>query len=114
MVKDQYSILGPGWQQFLRFRGLTTVQFEVHHSTVVDIRKCPDIPNESDLDYFVHREHMQPVDERYLMRLFHHPEDYEVENSDVGLGWGINLVEGFLPYKVWTLFTSLFVLVSQL
>lgn len=64
------------------------------------------------------------------MHLFHHPEDYEdelityrripkkrgamlkVENSDVGVGWGIHLVEGFLPYKIWTLFTGLFVVVS--
>ena len=134
LIKEQYSTLRPSWRQILRLRGLNTikfVQFEVHRSKVVDIRKCPDIPTESDLDYsFVPSDLIPPVGERYLMHLFHHPEDYEdelitykripkkrgamlkVENADVGVGWGIHLVEGFLPHKVWTLFTSLFVLVS--
>jgi hypothetical protein len=65
------------------------------------------------------------------MHLFHHPEDYEdelitykripkkcgiklrvLDRKDVGIGWGIHLVEGFLAYKVWTLFTLIFVLGS--
>lgn len=65
------------------------------------------------------------------MHLFHHPEDYEYElitykripkkrgmklrvcdRADVGIGWGVHLVEGFLAYKVWTLFTGVFVLSS--
>lgn len=134
LLKEEYLTLRSNWRQLLRLRGLITiqfVQFEVHRSKVVDIRKCPDIPKESDLNYyFVPSDLMPPVGERYLMHLFHHPEDYEdelityrripkkrgamlkVENADVGVGWGIHLVEGFLPYKVWTLFTSLFVLAS--
>jgi hypothetical protein len=56
------------------------VQFEVHRSKVVDIRKCPDILTETDLDYsFVPSDLIPPVGERYLMNLFHHPEDYEDE-----------------------------------
>jgi len=65
------------------------------------------------------------------MHLFHHPEDYEDEqitykripkkrglklrvgqHEDVAVGWGIHLVEGFLAYKVWTLFTNMFVIIS--
>jgi hypothetical protein len=65
------------------------------------------------------------------MHLFHHPEDYEDElityerlpkkrglklrvgqRADVGIGWGIHLVEGFLAYKIWSFFTSFFVVVS--
>lgn len=65
------------------------------------------------------------------MHLFHHPEDYEDElitykripkkrgiklrvgnTMDVGVGWGVHLVEGFIAYKVWTLFTGLFSLAS--
>ena len=36
----------------------------------------------------------------------------KIENSDAGIKQGIHLVGGFLLYKVWTLFTGLFVLVS--
>jgi hypothetical protein len=134
LLKDEYSKLRPNWRRWLRLRGLITiqfVQFEVHRSKAVDIRKCPDIPKDPDFNYdFEHSDLIPPVGEHYLMHLFHHPEDYEdeiityrripkkrgamlkVENADVGVGWGIHLVEGFLPYKIWTLFTSLFVLMS--
>ena len=99
---------------------------------MVDIRKCPDIPEKTDIDYsFQPSDLIPPVGEHYLMHLFHHPEDYEDElitykrlpkkrgaklrvgsRADVGVGWGIHLVEGFLAYKVWTLVTSIFMLVS--
>jgi hypothetical protein len=65
------------------------------------------------------------------MHLLHHPEDHEDEQitykripkkrgfklrvsdqEDVAIGWGIHLVEGFLPYKVWALFTNIFAVVS--
>lgn len=98
----------------------------------MDIRKCPDLPEKSNINYtFLPNDLIPPVGENYLMHLFHHPEDYEDElitykripkkrgaklrvcdSSDVGVGWGVHLVEGFLAYKVWTLFTAVFVLVS--
>jgi len=65
------------------------------------------------------------------MHLLQHPTDYSDEiitykripkkrdlqlrvgqHEDVTIGWGIHLVEGFLAYKVWGLFTNVFVLVS--
>ncbi|KAH8597178.1 hypothetical protein B0O99DRAFT_685090 [Bisporella sp. PMI_857] len=135
LIKSQYSKLRSSWKQILRLRGLQTirfVQFEVHRSKVVDIRKCPDLPALSDTNYdFLANDVIPPVGEHYLMHLFHHPEDYEDElitynrlpkkrgsrlrighNVDVGIGWGIHLVEGFMAHKVWTLFTSLFLVLS--
>jgi hypothetical protein len=95
----------------------------------VDIRKCPDMPDESDTNYlFLHTGLIPPVGERYLMHLIHHPEDYEEEtityqripkkrgaklrvgeHDDVAVGWGIHLVEGFLVYKIWAILTGIFV-----
>jgi hypothetical protein len=86
----------------------------------------------SNLNYiFLPSNVIPPVGENYLMHLFHHPEDYEdelitykripkkrgmklrvLDRTDVGIGWGIHLVEGFLAYKVWTLFTLIFILGS--
>jgi hypothetical protein len=111
---------------------LISSKFELHRSRIVDIRKCPDIPERTDIDYdFIPSDLIPPVGEQYLMHLFHHPEHYDDEiitylripkkrgnklrvgeSADIGVGWGIHLVEGFLAYKIWTLFTSLFVLVS--
>lgn len=99
---------------------------------MVDIRKCLDILAKTNNEYsFLLSDLIPPVGERYLMHLFHHPEDYEDElityerlpkkrgmklrvgqRADVGIGWGIHLVEDFLAYKIWSFFTSFFVVVS--
>lgn len=54
-----------------------------------------------------------PVGSQYLLHLFKHPSDYDGElitylrapkrreRLEYGIGWGINLVEGFLAQKVW-------------
>jgi hypothetical protein len=98
----------------------------------VDIRKYPDLPDRADLNYqYLSTDLIPPVGERYLMHLFHHPEDYEDEtitynripkkrgsklrvgeNEDIGVGWGIHLVEAFLPHKVWACFTTFFGVIS--
>jgi hypothetical protein len=90
------------------------------------------MPDKDNLGYlFFPSDLVPPVGERYLMHLFHHPEDYEDEtitykripkkrgaklrvgeHYDIEVGWGIHLVEGFLAYKVWSFFTGIFVLVS--
>ena len=56
---------------------------------------------------------MPPVGSTYLLHLFKHPSDYDGElitylrapkrreRLETGMGWGINLVEGFLAQKVW-------------
>ncbi|OJD36689.1 transcription factor c2h2 [Diplodia corticola] len=113
------------------------VQFEVHRNRVVDIRKCPDMPpvssntkqnhsSSSHREYdFEPHELVPPVGSQYLMHLFRHPEDYDNEfityarapkrrgaRLDVGVGWGINLVEGFLADRVWLLVMVMFVLGS--
>ena len=58
------------------------------------------------------------------MHLFKHPEDYDDERIaylrtpkrrerlDIGTGWGLQLVEGFLPERVWAVVMSFFVLGS--
>lgn len=65
-----------------------------------------------------------PVGSMYLMHLFKHPEDYDAERItysrmpkrrgrlEAGVGWGINLVEGFLAPRVWALVISFFMLAS--
>ncbi|ORY13964.1 hypothetical protein BCR34DRAFT_672741 [Clohesyomyces aquaticus] len=54
-----------------------------------------------------------PVGSTYLLHLFRHPHDYDNElityarapkrreRLEFGVGWGINLVEGFLEKRVW-------------
>jgi hypothetical protein len=65
-----------------------------------------------------------PVGSHYLLHLFKHPEDYDGElitylrspkrhsRLDVGVGWGITLVEGFLANRVWTMVLAVFALGS--
>jgi hypothetical protein len=91
------------------------------------------MPPKSQLDYsFDQSDLIPPVGENYLMHLIHHPEDYGDEivtyqripkrrgdklrvggNADVSIGWGIHLVEGFLPYRVWSVFTGMFLVGSM-
>lgn len=61
-----------------------------------------------------------PVGSQYLLHLFKHPEDYDGElitylrapkrreRLEFGMGWGINLVEGFLAQKVWAVIMACF------
>ncbi|KAF2469045.1 uncharacterized protein BDR25DRAFT_289215 [Lindgomyces ingoldianus] len=56
---------------------------------------------------------MPPVGSTYLLHLFRHPTDYDNElityqrspkrreRLESGMGWGLNLVEGFIAQKVW-------------
>jgi hypothetical protein len=58
---------------------------------------------------------LPPVGSTYLLHLFKHPSDYDGElitylrspkrreRLDCGMGWGINMVEGFVAQRVWTL-----------
>lgn len=67
---------------------------------------------------------LPPVGSSYLLHLFKHPEDYDGElicysrlpkrngRLPLGVGWGINLVEGFLAERVWILVSSFFALGS--
>ena len=81
-----------------------------------DIRKCPDMPPEGQTDYtFEPGDLLPPVGSSYLLHLFKHPEDYDGEiitylrspkkhgRLHLGVGWGINLFEGFLADRVWML-----------
>lgn len=76
-------------------------------------------------DYTFEREDlMPPVGPTYLLHLFQHPEDYEKEiitymrvpkkNSrlDRGVGWGINLCEGFPADRVLVCFVVGFAFAS--
>ncbi|GME29295.1 Transcription factor c2h2 [Neofusicoccum parvum] len=127
-VRGLYSHVNRRWWRLLRLRGLTSidfVQFEVHRNRVVDIRKCPDMPPKQTGYDFEPHDLVPPVGAQYLMHLFAHPEDYDSEfityarapkkrnaRLDVGVGWGINLVEGFLADRVWMLVMGFFVLGS--
>ncbi|KAL1635265.1 hypothetical protein SLS58_010302 [Diplodia intermedia] len=137
-VRGLYAHINRRWWSPLRLRGLASidfVQFEVHRNRVVDIRKCPDMPpvmgkktmahGQQVLYDFEPHDLVPPVGSQYLMHLFRHPEDYESEfityarapkrrgaRLDVGVGWGVNLVEGFLAERVWLLVMVFFVLGS--
>ncbi|PVH98480.1 hypothetical protein DM02DRAFT_45421 [Periconia macrospinosa] len=125
-IRDHYERVNKGWFKWARLRGLSRIefaQFEVHRNRFADIRAVPSMPpvsspssekSPSQHPYtFVPHDLMPPVGSAYLMHLFKHPEDYEGENSTYqrapkrrerlgsGMGWGINLVEGFQAQKVW-------------
>lgn len=126
-IRKHYERVNKGWFRWARLRGLSTIQFaqfEVHRNRFADIRAAPSMPpiasssNEkspSQHPYtFEPHDLMPPVGSTYLMHLFKHPEDYEGESLtyerapkrrerlDAGMGWGINLVEGFQAQRVWT------------
>ncbi|KAK4574316.1 hypothetical protein LTR86_002077 [Recurvomyces mirabilis] len=122
-LRNHYFSVNNKWWRIFRLRGLVTinfVQFEVHQNRFADIRKCPDVPIAGHTEYeFVPGDLLPPVGSHYLLHLFRHPEDYDGElitylrapkkngRLQLGVGWGIDLVEGFEASKVW-LASSLF------
>lgn len=132
-LRDHYERLNRRWLGWARLRGLTTiefVQFEVHRNRFADIRATPSMPPvaaaasekaPSPHPYsFEPVDLMPPVGSAYLLHLFRHPEDYDGElitylrspkrreRLETGMGWGINLVEGFLAQKVWAVVMACF------
>lgn len=133
-----------------RLRGLKSidfVKFELHRNRFADIRAKPHMPPyphpsalpgfdpskpdatggwEQATDYSFEPGHLvPPVGSNYLMHLFKHPHDYELETItlnrmpkkvggrlEFGNGWGVELVDGFLPARVWGAVLVTFVLAS--
>ncbi|KAJ4299981.1 hypothetical protein N0V90_005229 [Kalmusia sp. IMI 367209] len=133
VLREHYEHLNRRWLKWTRLRGLTTIeftQFEVHRNRFADIRATPSMPptsssaNEkspSQHPYtFEAVDLIPPVGSAYLLHLFKHPEDYDGElitylrapkrreRLEFGMGWGINLVEGFLAQKVWAVVMACF------
>lgn len=125
-LREHYEQLNRKWLKWARVRGLTTiefVQFEVHRNRFADIRASPSMPPKSSTSSttapseqpysFEPVDLLPPVGSTYLLHLFKHPSDYDGElvtylrapkrreRLEFGMGWGINLVEGFLPQRVW-------------
>lgn len=132
-LREHYERLNRRWLKWARLRALSTiefVQFEVHRNRFADIRATPSMPptssssNEkspSEHPYtFEPVDLIPPVGSAYLLHLFKHPEDYDGEmityarapkrreRLDFGMGWGINLVEGFHAQKVWAVIMACF------
>ncbi|KAK0297232.1 hypothetical protein LTS00_003953 [Friedmanniomyces endolithicus] len=123
-LREHYFTVNKKWWRTLRLRGLSTidfVQFEVHQNRFADIRKCPDVPMAGHSEYdFEPGDLLPPVGSNYLLHLFKHPEDYDGERItylrapkktgrlQLGVGWGINLVEGFEASKVWLMISAFF------
>ncbi|KAL5381239.1 hypothetical protein DPSP01_007232 [Paraphaeosphaeria sporulosa] len=126
VLREHYDNINRRWMKWTRLRGLTTiefVQFEVHRNRFADIRATPSMPpTSSSVNEKSPSQHpytfeavdlIPPVGSHYLLHLFKHPEDYDGElitylrapkrreRLEFGMGWGINLVEGFLAQKVW-------------
>ncbi|KAK3697006.1 hypothetical protein LTR37_017713 [Vermiconidia calcicola] len=117
-LRDHYQTVNRSWSRRLRLRGLTSiefVQFYEHRNRFADIRKCPDIPSSgSTSDYeFDRSDLLPPVGPNYLVHLFQHPDEYDGETIAYhsipkklsrlqgGIGWGIQLTEGFVPARIW-------------
>lgn len=127
-LREHYFNVNKKWWKSFRLRGLTTiefVQFEVHQNRFADIRKVPDVPLKGRAEYsFEPSDLLPPVGSHYLLHLFKHPEDYDGElitylrapkkngRLQLGVGWGINLVEGFLADKVWIWMSAMFAIGS--
>jgi len=133
VLRDHYERLNRRWFSWARLRGLSTiefVQFEVHRNRFADIRATPSMPPVSSSDNekapsqhpytFESVDLVPPVGSAYLLHLFKHPEDYDGEQItylrspkrrarlETGMGWGINLVEGFLAQTVWAVVMAFF------
>jgi hypothetical protein len=119
------------WFKFFKLRGLINikfVQFELHRNRYADISRSPAVPDvqtgEGSTYEYAPTELTPPVGSNYLMHLFKHPEDYDDElitylrtpkrrdRLEIGTGWGLELVEGFLAEKVWGAIAALFLLGS--
>ncbi|KAF2644497.1 hypothetical protein P280DRAFT_513968 [Massarina eburnea CBS 473.64] len=125
------------WARLRGLSTIEFVQFEVHRNRFADIRAAPSMPPTSSSPTATsassgkaspsqHPYTFEPVDlippvgSTYLLHLFKHPEDYDGElvtylrapkrreRLDFGMGWGINLVEGFLAQKIWAVFMMVF------
>ncbi|KAH7120863.1 hypothetical protein B0J11DRAFT_532793 [Dendryphion nanum] len=132
-LRGHYEQLNHRWLKWARLRGLTTiefVQFEVHRNRFADIRASPSMPPRSSTTTpkapseepysFEPVDLMPPVGSTYLLHLFKHPSDYDGElitylrapkrreRLEFGMGWGINLVEGFLAQRVWLFLMTVF------
>ena len=126
-LRSHYASVNQSWYRKLRLRGLTSiefVQFYKHRNNFADIRKCPDVPPSGfPHDYeFDPSDVLPPVGPHYLVHLFKHPHEYDDEKIaylsipkkanrlDGGVGWGIQLTEGFLPERIWLFIIALLVL----
>ena len=95
----------------------------------VDIRKVPDMPPETKRDEYLHEQCdlIPPVGEAFMTHWSHHPEEAwellhaylrfpkrrnagrEVSlNHGPRVGWGIQIVKGWMASRVWLLGLSLF------
>jgi hypothetical protein len=132
-LREHYERLNRRWFKWTRLRGLSTiefVQFEVHRNRFADIRATPSMPpyssSANDKSPSRHPYTFEPVDlvppvgSAYLLHLFKQPEDYDGEmitylrspkrraRLETGMGWGINLVEGFLAQRMWAVVMAFF------
>lgn len=92
----------------------------------MDVSRSPAVPSFCYNDggsYEFQPHHLSPpVGSNYLLHLFKHPEDHDDEviayssmpkrrdRLESGTGWGLELVEGFIPGKVWAALTVLLIL----
>ncbi|KAF1846203.1 uncharacterized protein K460DRAFT_355913 [Cucurbitaria berberidis CBS 394.84] len=128
---DQLNRRWFNWARLRGLTTIEFVQFEVHRNRFADIRATPSMPPNSASPpastpdpekpqapsrhpyTFEPIDLLPPVGSTYLLHLFKHPNDYDGElvtylrspkrreRLGFGMGWGINLVEGFLAQRVW-------------
>jgi hypothetical protein len=128
---DQLNRKWYSWARLRGLTTIEFVQFEIHRNRFADIRATPSMPPKSDTSSssttepgkssspsqhpytFEPNDLLPPVGSTYLLHLFKHPADYDGElitylrspkrrsRLELGMGWGVHLVEGFLAQRVW-------------
>lgn len=96
----------------------------------MDIRKVPDMPSETRKEEYLYQPCgvVPPVGETMMTHYFHHPEDAErsitclrapkkrrnkleiCQEQDTNVGWGIQIVEGWIDSRIWLLFLAFFLI----
>ena len=111
-----------------------SLKFELHIRDFVDIRKVPDMPSKKKKDEYNYEacDLIPPIGEHLMAHFFHHPDHANNESAlilfrtpkkrkqkltvyptqGVSVGWGIHLVEGWAPKRVWLLILVFFLIGS--
>lgn len=109
------------------------IQFELHVKDFVDIRKVPDMPPEARRHEYLYQpcDLIPPVGENLMAHFFHHPEEANDRSvtclrapkkrpdklvicpqRGTRVGWGIQMVEGWIASRIWLLGLGLFMVGS--
>ncbi|CAL8584931.1 hypothetical protein XPA_010515 [Xanthoria parietina] len=126
-LRQSYLELKRAWWHRLSLKvvqSIRFVQFELHPSDLVDVRKVPDMPPAERHDEYLYQrvELIPPIGENMMTHWFHQPHKANDQATTfmrspkkrklrlaicpkmgTNIGWGIQLVEGWAMFKLWLL-----------